>query len=91
MQRGDFVVRWRGDGLLAEQIRDGDYLVVRAETPVEEDALLPAVIEGRAVVRRAERDAEGLLHLAAATGESRVTLLDDISVRGTIERVIRLV
>jgi repressor LexA len=90
LERGDFVVRWRGDALVSEQIADGDYLVVRAEPEMVPEALVFAVVAGRVEVGRVSRAAEGTLSLRTLAMPARVLEIDDAAVRGVLAGVVRL-
>ncbi len=88
LARGDHVLRVRGDSLLSEQLRDGDYLVVRTQHTARDGEVVVATVGGSGTsVGRLARTPDGRLMVGAAPpGADRV----DVLIRGVVTGVVRV-
>jgi repressor LexA len=89
LARGDHVLRVRGDSLLSEQLRDGDYLVVRSQQSAEDGQVVVATAGGAGVtIARFARSATGRVRLGGADAPE----LDPAAVliRGVVTGVVRV-
>lgn len=92
LRRGDFVLRVRGDSMVDEQIRDGDYIVVRAQETARNGQVVVALIGGSAAtVKRFYRERRGRVRLQPANPalEPLVLKADDVLIQGIVTGVIR--
>ena len=91
--RGDFVLRVRGDSMVDEQIRDGDYIVVRAQETARNGQVVVALIGGTAAtVKRFYRERRGRVRLQPANPalEPLVLKAGEVVIQGVVTGVIRV-
>jgi repressor LexA len=91
--RGEhYVLRVNGDSMIEEQIRDGDYLVVRhRETAENGDMVVALVDQESATVKKFYREKDGRVRLqpANAAVEPMYFPADRIQVQGIVMGVMR--
>lgn len=91
--RGEhYVLRVNGDSMIEEQIRDGDYLVVRhRETAQNGDMVVALVDQESATVKKFYRETDGRIRLqpANATMQPMYFGPDRIQVQGIVMGVMR--
>jgi repressor LexA len=87
-----YVLRVRGDSLIDEQIRDGDYVIVQARETAGDGEMVIALVDGQsATVKKFYREPGGKLRLQPANPALKPLLLDAdrVQVRGIVVGVIR--
>lgn len=87
-----YVLRVRGDSMIEEQIRDGDYVIVNSRNSAENGEMVVALVENEsATVKKFYRERDGRVRLQPAN----VTMApmyfppDDVAVQGVVVGVIR--
>jgi repressor LexA len=93
VQPGDnYVLRVRGDSMIDEQIRDGDYIVVNARTHALDGEVVVALIDGdAATVKKLFRERDGRIRLQPANPVMAPLYFppDDVRIQGVVVAVIR--
>lgn len=87
-----YVLRVRGDSMIEEQIRDGDYVIVRARDTANNGEMVIALIDGEnATVKKFYREAGGLIRLQPANPDLKPMYFpaDRVTVQGVVVGVIR--
>ncbi len=87
-----YVLRVRGDSMIEEQIRDGDYVIVQARETAHNGEMVIALVDGEAAtVKRFYREPGGAVRLQPANPALRPLLLDAdrVQVQGIVVGVIR--
>ncbi len=87
-----YVLRVRGDSMIEEQIRDGDYIVVQGRDRAEHGEMVVALIDGTAAtVKRFFREPDGWIRLQPANEQLPPLRVheDDILIQGVVVGVIR--
>jgi len=87
-----YVLRVRGDSMIDEQIRDGDYVIVRARDAADSGEMVIALVDGEsATVKRFYREAGGVVRLQPANPALQPIRLsaDRVTVQGIVVGVIR--
>lgn len=88
----NYVLRVKGDSMIDEQIRDGDYVVVNARQSAENGAMVVALVHGdSATVKRFYREPDGRVRLQPANPEMPPLYFDaaDVRIQGIVVGVIR--
>lgn len=88
----NYVLRVRGDSMVDEQIRDGDFIIVNSRQTAENGEMVVALIDGdSATVKKFFREKEGRIRLQPANP----TMLpfyygeDEVKIQGIVVAVIR--
>jgi len=88
----NFVLRVKGDSMIDEQIRDGDYIVVHSRQTAENGEMVVALVDGdSATVKKFFRERDGRIRLQPAN----TTMLPmyypeaSIQIQGIVVAVIR--
>lgn len=94
MLRGgsNFVLKVRGDSMVEEQIRDGDYIVVHSRQTAENGEMVVALVHGdSATVKKFYREKDGRIRLqpANATMEPMYFPAEEVQIQGIVIAVIR--
>jgi repressor LexA len=93
LRRGNnYVLRVRGDSMVDEQIRDGDYIVVNSRQTADDGEMVVALVGGdSATVKRLYRERDGRIRLqpANATMLPMYYPAEDVQVQGIVIAVIR--
>jgi len=87
-----FVLRVRGDSMIDEQIRDGDYIVVHSRSTARNGETVVALVQGtHATVKKLYREKSGRIRLQPANDamEPIVVPPEDVQVQGVVVGVIR--
>jgi repressor LexA len=87
-----YVLRVRGDSMIEEQIRDGDYVIVRARDTASNGEMVIALIDGEnATVKKFYRETGGLVRLQPANPELEPMYFqaERVTVQGVVVGVIR--
>ncbi|MFQ5746022.1 MAG: transcriptional repressor LexA [Gemmatimonadota bacterium] len=87
-----YVLRVRGDSMIDEQIRDGDYVIVRSRESADNGDMVIALIDGEnATVKRYYREAGGQVRLQPANPRLAPMRFaeDRVTVQGLVVGVIR--
>lgn len=93
LRRGDYVLRVRGDSMIEEQIRDGDYIVVRSQETARNGQVVVALIGGTAAtVKRFYRERRGRVRLQPANPalEPLVLRAEEVLIQGIVTGVVRI-
>jgi repressor LexA len=91
-QKDNYVLRVEGNSMIEEQIRDGDYIVVQAQTSAEDGQMVVALVGGEsATVKKLYREREGRIRLQPANPTMEPIFADakDVRVQGIVVGVIR--
>jgi repressor LexA len=87
-----YVLRVRGDSMIEEQIRDGDYVIVRARDTAENGEMVIALVDGEsATVKKFYRESGGLVRLQPANLDLNPLYFEAgrVTVQGIVVGVIR--
>ena len=87
-----FVLRVRGDSMIDEQIRDGDYIVVHSRSTARNGETVVALVQGtHATVKKLYREPNGRIRLQPANRalDPIVVRAEDVQVQGVVVGVIR--
>lgn len=87
-----YVLRVRGDSMIDEQIRDGDYVIVHGRQSAQNGDMVVALIENEsATVKKFYREADGRIRLQPANEAMPPMHFDanDVRVQGIVVGVIR--
>jgi len=88
----NYVLRVRGDSMVDEQIRDGDYIVVNARQSAENGEMVVALVNGdSATVKTYYRERDGRIRLQPAnpTMGPMYFAEEEVAVQGVVVAVIR--
>jgi repressor LexA len=87
-----YVLRVRGDSMIEEQIRDGDYVIVQARQTANNGEMVIALVDGeKATVKKFYREPTGVVRLQPANPvlEPIFVHADRVQVQGIVVGVIR--
>jgi repressor LexA len=91
--RGEhYVLRVRGDSMIDEQIRDGDYIIVNSRPTAHNGEVVVALVRGdSATVKKFYREGDGRVRLQPANPTMPPMLFrgDEVRVQGIVVGVIR--
>jgi repressor LexA len=88
----NYVLRVRGDSMIDEQIKDGDYVIVHGRNAARNGEMVVALLQGtHATVKKYYREKSGWVRLQPAnpTMEPIFVHEDDVIVQGVVVGVIR--
>jgi repressor LexA len=88
----NYVLRVKGDSMIDEQIRDGDYVIVNARQTAENGDMVVALVHGdSATVKKFYREPDGRVRLQPANPEMPPLYFDaaDVRIQGVVVGVIR--
>lgn len=84
-----FVLRVRGDSMIDDQIRDGDYVVVeKRQTARDGETVVALLDEGEATLKRFYRDRDGI-RLQPANPSYQPIKVKDVTIQGVVVGVVR--
>jgi len=87
-----YVLRVRGESMIEEQIRDGDYVVINDRQSADNGEMVIALLDGAAAtVKRYYRERDGRIRLQPAN-ETMLPLFvheDDVRIQGIVVGVLR--
>jgi repressor LexA len=97
VRRGDnYVLRVRGDSMIEEQIRDGDYIIVNSRNTADNGEMVVALVSdgtvgGSATVKKFYREAAGRIRLQPANEMMQPMYFpaDAVQIQGIVVGVIR--
>jgi repressor LexA len=87
-----YVLRVRGDSMIDEQIRDGDYVIVNSRNTAQNGEMVVALVHGDpATVKKYYREREGRVRLQPANVTMAPMMFgsDEVMVQGVVVGVIR--
>ncbi|MEE8488392.1 MAG: transcriptional repressor LexA [Gemmatimonadota bacterium] len=87
-----YVLRVRGDSMIDEQIRDGDYVIVQSRLTAHDGEMVIALVdEDGATVKRFYREAQGMVRLQPANAELAPMRLqaNRVRIQGIVVGIIR--
>ncbi|RMH19801.1 MAG: repressor LexA, partial [Gemmatimonadetes bacterium] len=90
--RRNYVLRVRGQSMVDEQIRDGDFIVVSAQDTAEDGQMVVALVDGEsATLKKLYREPGGRVRLQPANPAMEPIVLDAdrVTVQGIVVGVIR--
>src|SRR5690606_34853428 len=88
----NYVLRVRGDSMVDEQIRDGDFIVVNSRQSAENGEMVVALVHGdSATVKKYYRERDGRIRLQPANPTMGPMYFDEneITLQGIVVAVIR--
>jgi len=90
-RRGSFVLRVRGDSMIDEQIRDGDYVVVDSRSEARDGEVVVALVRGReATLKKLRRKGDRVQLVPANTALKTLDLpAQDVEIRGVVRGLLR--
>jgi repressor LexA len=90
-RRGAFVLRVRGDSMIDEQIRDGDYVVIESRPEARDGEVVVALVRGReATLKRLRRKGDRVLLVPANPSLRPIDLpAADVQIRGVVRGLLR--
>jgi repressor LexA len=93
VRRGNnYVLRVKGDSMIEEQIRDGDYIIVNARQTAENGEMVVALVGGdSATVKKFYRERDGRIRLQPANPTMLPMFFpaDEVQIQGIVVGVIR--
>lgn len=86
-----FCLRVRGESMIDEGIRDGDYIIVEGRESASDGETVVALVNGEATVKKFYRERSGAIRLqpANATMQPIFTSENDLTVRGVVVGLMR--
>jgi repressor LexA len=86
-----YVLRVRGDSMIEDQIRDGDYVVVESRSEAQDGETVVALIRGEeATLKKLYREGSTIrLQPANETMESFSVPAEELEVRGVVRGLVR--
>ena len=88
----NYVLRVKGNSMVDEQIRDGDYIIVNSRQTAENGEMVVALVNGdSATVKKFYRERDGRIRLQPAnpTMEPMYFSADEVEIQGIVVGVIR--
>jgi repressor LexA len=88
----NYVLRVKGDSMIEEQIRDGDYIVVSSRQTADNGEMVVALVGGEsATVKKLYRESDGRVRLqpANASMDPMFYPAEEVAVQGVVIAVIR--
>jgi len=86
---GNFVLRVRGDSMIEDHIREGDYVIVeKRETARDGETVVALLPDGEATLKRFYRDAKGV-RLQPANPKYKSIITRDAQIQGVVVGVLR--
>ena len=88
----NYVLRVKGNSMVDEQIRDGDYIIVNSRQTAENGEMVVALVGGEsATVKKFYRERDGRIRLQPAnpTMQPMYFQADDVEIQGIVVGVIR--
>ncbi len=90
-RQNTFCLRVRGESMIDEGIRDGDYIIVEGRDAASNGETVVALVNGEATVKKYYRESDGRIRLqpANATMQPIYASEDDLHVRGVVVGLMR--
>ena len=89
--RGDFLLRVKGDSMIDEQIRDGDFVIVEDRKTADNGEMVIALVSGTDVTLKKFYRENGRVRLQPANPAMQPIMLepDRVQVQGVVVGVMR--
>ena len=85
-----FLLRVRGDSMIGDQIRDGDYVICERRGTARNGETVVAILEdGRATLKKFYREQDGRIRLQPANENLKSVHVDHVEIRGIVIGVLR--
>jgi repressor LexA len=87
-----YVLQVKGDSMIEEQIRDGDYVIVESRQIARDGEMVIALIEGeRATLKKLYHEGPNVIRLQPANAQMKPILVDaeDVVVQGVVIGILR--
>jgi repressor LexA len=87
-----YVLQVKGDSMIDEQIRDGDYVIVESRKTARDGEMVIALLEGdKATLKKLYREGGGKVRLQPANARLKPIFVDqdDVQVQGVVIGVLR--
>ena len=91
-RRETYVLQVKGDSMIEEQIRDGDYVIVEDRTSARDGEMVIALLQGENVtLKKLYREGGGKVRLQPANSRMKPIFVDqdDVRVQGVVIGVLR--
>ena len=91
-RRETYVLQVKGDSMIDEQIRDGDYVIVEDRKSARDGEMVIALLEGENVtLKKLYREGGGKVRLQPANARMKPIFVDqdDLRVQGVVIGVLR--
>jgi repressor LexA len=91
-RRDTYVLQVKGDSMIDEQIRDGDYVIVENRKTARDGEMVIALLDGDQVtLKKLYRDAPGRVRLQPANSRMRPLIVErgDLRIQGVVIGVLR--
>jgi repressor LexA len=91
-RKSTYVLQVKGDSMIEEQIRDGDYVIVEDRTTARDGEMVIALLEGENVtLKKIYREGGGKVRLQPANSRMKPIFVDqdDVRVQGVVIGVLR--
>ena len=83
-----FMLRVKGDSMIEDGVRDGDYVIVRRQPTADNGDTVVALVEGEATVKRFYRE-DGRIRLQPANQAMQPSFFTDVEVVGKVVGLVR--
>lgn len=88
-QRGDYLLRVKGQSMIEDGILDGDLVLIRPQATVEDGQIAVAVLpDGEATLKRVYRE-QGRVRLQPANPTMNPIIVSDVEIRGRLVGLLR--
>lgn len=85
-----FLLRVRGESMIEEQIRDGDYVICeRRETAANGETVVAVLPNGEATLKKFYREPDGRIRLQPANAALAPIYTERVTIRGVVVGVLR--
>jgi repressor LexA len=87
-----YVLQVKGDSMIEEQIRDGDYVIVESRKTARDGEMVIALLEGeRATLKKLYHEGPGVIRLQPANATMKPILVDadDVTIQGVVIGILR--
>ncbi|MGH7812891.1 MAG: transcriptional repressor LexA [Candidatus Binataceae bacterium] len=86
-----FCLRVKGDSMIEDGIRDGDYIIVEARDSARNGETVVALLGNEATVKKFYREADGTIRLQPANSTMRPIMVSgrELSIRGVVVGLMR--
>ena len=90
-RQNTFVLRVKGESMIDEGIRDGDFVIVEERQSANNGETVIAIIDGAATVKKFHRDKAGKVRLMPANESMPPIIVNgkDLTIRGVVVAVMR--
>jgi repressor LexA len=87
-----YVLQVKGDSMIEEQIRDGDYVIVESRKTARDGEMVIALVEGeRATLKKLYHEGPNVIRLQPANATMKPILVDadDVEIQGIVIGILR--